>query len=45
MSVTFPPWQKVVGPEAVMVAIGFPTFTATGADIAEQPFSPVIISV
>ena len=43
VSVTLPPAQNVVGPPAVIVAVGFGlTVTAVGADVALQlPFVTV----
>lgn len=46
-SVTFPPAQKVVGPEAVMVGVAGSglTVTAVGAEVAEQPEASVTVTV
>ena len=45
VSVTFRPAQKVVGPDAVMVAIGNGlTVTFTAAEVAEHPFAPVTVT-
>ena len=42
VSVTLPPWQKVVGPFAVIVGAGSGvTVTATGVDVALHPFASV----
>ena len=46
VSVTLPPWQKVVLPPAVIVGVtGFElTVTAVGADVAEQPDALVTVT-
>ncbi len=42
VSVTLPPAQNVVGPLAVMLAVGLAfTVTTVEADVALQPFVPV----
>ncbi|MEO6486922.1 MAG: hypothetical protein ABIO78_03150 [Thermoanaerobaculia bacterium] len=42
VSVTLPPAQKVVGPDAVMLAVGVVvTVTVVGAEVAEQLFESV----
>ena len=42
VSVTLPPAQNVVGPDAVMLAVGVVvTVTVVGAEVAEQPFESV----
>lgn len=44
--VTFPPAQNVVGPEAVMLAVGAGlTATFVGADVAVQPFVSVTVTL
>jgi hypothetical protein len=46
VSVTLPPAQKVVGPEAVMLAAGFAlTVTAVDADVALQPLPFVTVTL
>lgn len=46
VSVTFPPWQKVVAPEGVIVAAGGEfTVTVMGAEVAEQPFASLTVTV
>jgi hypothetical protein len=46
VSVTLPPSQNVVGPDAVMVATGLGlTVTVTGADVALQPLAFVTVTV
>lgn len=47
VKVTLPPWQKVVAPLAEMVGVvGFEfTVTVVVADVAEQPFAPVTVTV
>jgi hypothetical protein len=46
VSVTLPPGQNVVGPSAVMLAAGSAfAVTTVGADVALQPFVPVIVTV
>jgi hypothetical protein len=45
VSITLPPWQKVVGPLAVMVAIGFTTVTVTGVEVALQPLASVTVTL
>jgi hypothetical protein len=46
VSVTLPPAQNVVGPPAVMVAVGLAlTVTAVDGDIALQPFAFVNITL
>lgn len=46
VSVTLPPWQNVVGPEAVIVGAGGVglTLTETGADDAEHPLALVTVT-
>ena len=45
VSVTEPPWQKVVGPPGVMVGVGAEsTVTFTGADVAVQLLASVIVT-
>ena len=44
--VTVPPAQNVVGPEAVMLAVGAGfTPTLTGAEVAEQPLLSVTVTL
>ena len=44
--VTLPPAQNVVGPEAAMVGVVAPaTVTVVGADVAEQLFASVTVTV
>jgi hypothetical protein len=44
--VTLPPAQKVVGPPAVMVAVGFAfTVTTVGADVALHPLVLVTVTL
>ena len=46
MSVTEPPAQKVVGPPAVMVGVGFElTVTTVAAEVALQPFASVMVTL
>jgi archaellum component FlaF (FlaF/FlaG flagellin family) len=46
VSVTLPPAQNVVGPPAVMVAVGFAlTVTIVGADVALHPFAFVTVTL
>lgn len=46
VSVTLPPWQKVVGPPAVIVGAGLGfAVTATGADVAVHPLAFVTETV
>ena len=46
VSVTLPPAQNVVGPPAVIVAVGFAlTVTAVGDDVALQPFAFVTVTL
>ncbi len=46
MSVTLPPWQKVVGPDAVMVGDGLAlTVTVTGAEVPLQPAPEVTLTL
>ncbi len=46
LRVTLPPAQNVVAPDAVMLAVGAGfTPTLTGADVAEQPFASVTVTV
>ena len=45
-SVTLPPWQNVVAPLGVIVAVGNAlTVTTVAADVALQPFAPVTVTV
>ena len=44
--VTEPPAQNVVGPEAVIDAVGRGlTVTVVAAEVAEQPFASVMVTV
>ena len=44
--VTEPPAQNVVGPEAVIEAVGSGlTVTAVAAEVAEQPFASVTVTL
>ena len=46
VSVTLPPAQKVVGPPAVMLAVGLAlTVTAVGAEAALQPLAFVTVTL
>jgi hypothetical protein len=46
VSVTLPPAQNVVGPPAVMVAVGLAlTVTAVDAEVALQPFALVTVTL
>ena len=46
VSVTLPPAQKVIGPAAVILAVGLAfTVTAVGADVALQPFASVTVTL
>ena len=46
VSVTLPPAQNVVGPEAVIVAVGLLlTVTVVAAEVALQPFAFVIVTL
>jgi len=46
VSVTLPPVQNVVGPEAVMVGVVAEfTTTVVAALVAEQPFPSVVVTV
>ena len=46
VSMTLPPLQNVVGPEAVMVAAGSGfTVTTAGDDVALQPFAFVTVTL
>ena len=46
VSVTLPPVQNVVGPPAVMLAVGLAlTVTAVGTDVALQPFAFVTVTL
>jgi hypothetical protein len=46
VSVTLPPSQNVVGPPAVIVAVGFAfTVTTVGDDVVLQPFASVIVTL
>jgi hypothetical protein len=46
VSVTLPPAQKVVGPPAVMLAVGFAfAMTTVGADVVLQPLALVTVTV
>jgi hypothetical protein len=46
VSVTLPPAQKVVGPPAVMLAVGFAlAVTEVGEDVALQPLALVTVTV
>jgi hypothetical protein len=46
VSVTLPPAQNVVGPDAVIVADGFAlTVTAVADDVALQPFELVTVTL
>jgi hypothetical protein len=46
VSVTEPPAQNVVGPPAVMVGVGTAfTVTAMAAEVAEQPFASVVVTL
>ena len=46
VSVTVPPAQRLVEPDAVMVGVVAPeTVTVVGADVAEQPFASVVVTV
>jgi hypothetical protein len=46
VSVTLPPAQNVVGPDAVIVADGFAfTVTAVGEEAALQPFALVTVTL
>jgi hypothetical protein len=45
VSTTEPPWQNVVGPPAVIVAVAeFVTVTATGVLVAEHPLAFVTVT-
>lgn len=44
--VTLPPAQNVVGPDAVMLAVGVVvTVTVVGAEVAGQPFESVTVTL
>ena len=43
--VTLPPWQNVVVPLGVMVAVGVPTVTTVALDVAEQLLPLVTVTV
>jgi hypothetical protein len=46
VSVTLPPAQKVVGPPAVMLAVGLAfAVTTVGEDVAQQPFALVTVTL
>ena len=46
VSVTLPPLQNVVGPDAVIVAAGIGlTVTVAGPDVAEQPATSKTVTV
>ena len=46
VSVTLPPVQKVVGPPAVMLAVGIAfAVTTVGDDVALQPLALVTVTV
>ena len=46
VSVTLPPAQNVVGPPAVMLAVGFAfAVTAAGDDVALHPFAFVTVTL
>jgi hypothetical protein len=46
VKVTLPPWQKVVGPPGVMVAVGRGlTVTTVGVEVPEQPPETVTLTV
>src|SRR6185436_18527608 len=46
VSVTLPPAQKVVGPPAVIVAVGSAfTVTVVGAEVALQPLASVTVTL
>ena len=46
VSVTLPPAQNVVGPPAVMMAVGLAlTVTAIGADVALHPLAFVTVTL
>ena len=46
VSVTLPPAQNVVGPPAVIVAVGIGlTVTTVGAEVALQPFAFVTVTL
>ena len=46
VSVTLPPWQKVVGPPAEIVGVAGNGFTVTtiGEDVAVQLFALVVVT-
>lgn len=46
VNVTLPPWQKVVGPPAVIVGVGFGfTVTVVADEVAVHPFPSVSVTV
>jgi hypothetical protein len=46
VSATLPPAQKVVGPPAVMLAVGLAlTVTGVGADVVLHPFAFVTVTL
>ena len=46
VSVTLPPAQNVVGPPAVMLAVGLAfAVTTVGDDVALQPFASVTVTL